>query len=318
MFKAILILYCRPSKKDSPRPKSNPRRADSSSLSGGRHIPHSFFHQLSLLQLGPFLSLSLFLWRVVVQKLPLSLLLFLQDFRIRQPALNPIRPPPFPASYRAPRRFVLLASSHSPSHHLSLALHRFAIPPLGRIFRSTPTLNRVSLSLYLLNFHPSIVFFAPRDAFRRKTRSLSRTAQQISSLPQPTTTDPTIDCPSKKSTLPSFYTSFLLLRQHVTPIRALMRRATAAAHHCQSLTLNSSPIRRRSPLGQRPAGDLSRIAIASQRVPSALAATLETIAPAESSSCSVDANFRPVAEPGNAIDATTNTTAATTTAHPRC
>ena len=54
MFKAILILYCRPSKKDSSRPKSNPRRADSS-LSGGRHILHSFIHQLSLLQLGSFL-----------------------------------------------------------------------------------------------------------------------------------------------------------------------------------------------------------------------------------------------------------------------
>ena len=64
------------------------------------------------------------------------------------------------------------------------------IPPCCRIFRSTISLNRASLSLYSWRFLPTLVPFASRDATRRKTVTVRRRAQTIStakSLTHPTT-----------------------------------------------------------------------------------------------------------------------------------
>ena len=102
---------------------------------------------------------------------------------------------------------------------------------------------------------------------------------------------------------PRKYTTDIVAAQHVTAVCTLMRRATTVAF-CgrQSLTLDSSPIRRRGPVRQRSDGDLSRSTVSSQRVlPCTLTTTLKTCPSAESSSHPIDTVFRPVAEPGNTV-----------------
>lgn len=80
----------------------------------------------------------------------------------------------FPASYRAPRRCFLARSLLLPSSLrfiLLLIVFFLTFCPLVASLRSSFILNRVSLSLSSLEFYKPIAFFAPRDAFRRKTPS---------------------------------------------------------------------------------------------------------------------------------------------------